>query len=73
MKRKNIVRIDKERCKGCNLCIVFCARSIIKTSKDLNSKGLHYAIIQSENNCTGCKFCAEICPDAAIEIYVEEE
>jgi 2-oxoglutarate ferredoxin oxidoreductase subunit delta len=73
MKRKNIVRIDKERCKGCNLCITVCSRGIVKPSKNLNLKGFHYAVIQSENNCTGCKFCAEICPDAAIEIDLEEE
>ena len=73
MKRKCIVRIDKERCKGCNLCITVCARGILKPSKDLNSKGFHYAVIQSADNCTGCKFCAEICPDAAIEIDLEEE
>ena len=73
MKKKYIVRIDKERCKGCNLCITVCARDSLETSKELNSKGFHYAVIQSEDNCTGCKFCAEICPDAAIEIYLEEE
>lgn len=65
------ILIDKERCKGCELCISACARAVLKMANGLNSKGCHFAKVQKQNDCTGCQQCAEICPDAAIEIEGE--
>jgi 2-oxoglutarate ferredoxin oxidoreductase subunit delta len=42
-------------------------------SKKLNSKGYHFAEIEHPEDCKGCRQCAEICPDAAIEIEKEDD
>lgn len=64
------IKIDKERCKGCVMCVSVCSREIIRMSRDFNKKGFQFAEV-CDNNCTGCMQCADICPDAAIEIYTE--
>lgn len=65
------ITIDRERCKGCSLCIPFCPRNLLKASADINSSGYHPAEIQAPENCTGCGNCAKMCPDLAIEIVKE--
>ncbi len=64
-----VLKINKDRCKGCKLCISVCKFGALKVSENLNKLGYHY--IQSVNSkCKGCKNCAIICPDFAIEIYL---
>ncbi|MHA1727842.1 MAG: NADH-quinone oxidoreductase subunit I [Promethearchaeota archaeon] len=62
------VRVNIERCVGCGICtkeICFTdAISIIK----INNK--FKAIINE--NCRGCGRCVEICPQNAIEMFIEE-
>ncbi|MFH0732865.1 MAG: 4Fe-4S dicluster domain-containing protein [Candidatus Omnitrophota bacterium] len=65
--------INKERCKGCELCVIFCPKQVLKISKELNKKGIHFAETVNEKDCTGCTNCAVICPDCCIEIIKEEE
>jgi 2-oxoglutarate ferredoxin oxidoreductase subunit delta len=67
------VRIDKERCKGCALCVWVCKQAVLKMSKALNKKGSTYVECEKPAECTGCKSCAEICPEAAIEIAREAD
>ncbi|MDD2191279.1 MAG: 4Fe-4S binding protein, partial [Bacteroidales bacterium] len=59
---KGAVVIDKERCKGCGVCVTACPNSVLALSKNVNGKGYHYseAII---DNCIGCTSCALVCPD----------
>ena len=61
-------KIDKNRCKGCGLCIVFCPKDVIEWDKKLNKKGIIPAVYKGKG-CVGCGFCAIMCPDACIEIY----
>ena len=63
------VVIDKERCKGCGLCIGVCPKKIITISEGFNSKGYHFAKVSHQWACIGCLSCAIICPDVAIEVY----
>jgi formate hydrogenlyase subunit 6/NADH:ubiquinone oxidoreductase subunit I len=34
----------------------------------VNRRGVHIAEVHEEIACTGCTFCAAMCPDAAIEV-----
>ena len=61
--------IDKERCKGCELCIITCPKNFIELSKHFNEKGYHFIVFDGSDECTGCTMCGRICPDMAIEVY----
>jgi len=65
-----VVKIKKDICKGCELCIPVCPHKCILITKKFNSKGLHYAVFSNKKSCTACKSCAIVCPDAAIEIEI---
>jgi len=61
------IKIDKDRCKGCYLCVMNCPNGFIKISKDINKKGVK-AVYFSGGKCTGCGMCALICPDCGIKV-----
>jgi 2-oxoglutarate ferredoxin oxidoreductase subunit delta len=62
--------IDKEKCKGCLLCVSFCPKNLIIKSKKINKNGINYVEFLDENNsCLGCAMCAVICPDCCITVY----
>lgn len=70
MKKKIHLKIDKERCKGCLFCIGVCPQKILEVSKDINERGVQYAVLKDPEKCTGCGMCAIMCPDCAIEIEI---
>jgi 2-oxoglutarate ferredoxin oxidoreductase subunit delta len=63
------VKIDKERCKGCELCIMYCPKKSLRMSAGFNDKGYHYPEFCEADECTGCALCGRICPEVALEIY----
>jgi 2-oxoglutarate ferredoxin oxidoreductase subunit delta len=65
---KGSIYIDRERCKGCTLCIEFCPKKGIILSEELNLKGYFVAAFDMDKECTGCAICAIICPEVAIEV-----
>jgi len=64
--------IDKERCKGCRLCLSVCPKELIKTTSQFNKKGYCVVEIEKTQECLGCQQCAIICPEGAIEIFKDE-
>lgn len=69
---KFTLRIDRERCKGCALCVETCAKAVLKMSRTFNRSGFQYAETVPDKACSGCRRCTDVCPDAAIEIVGEK-
>ncbi len=65
----NRIEVDRDRCKGCGLCVVTCPRQIVELGQDINLKGYHFAVQTDADRCIACKMCAVICPDVAITVY----
>jgi 2-oxoglutarate ferredoxin oxidoreductase subunit delta len=66
---KGKIVIDRELCKGCELCIAFCPQKLIVLSERLNAAGYLPAAFKESDECTGCSSCAIVCPEVAIEVY----
>ena len=56
------VRIDKDECKGCGLCIESCPPKALFLSAELNQYGVHAGQYKGEG-CTGCGICFYCCPE----------
>lgn len=69
---KFFIEIDREACKGCQLCVPECPRNVIEIGEHFNVKGWQYAVPVRNNDCIGCKKCAVVCPDVAIRVFREE-
>ena len=67
-KIKGDIVINTERCKGCEVCLAACPFTVIAMSKEVNSKGYHFAM-KVNDECTGCTNCALVCPDGVITVY----
>lgn len=68
-KIKGTVVIDKERCKGCNLCVVACPVQVLALVGEVNGKGYNYSQMIRPDDCIGCASCAIVCPDSCIAVY----
>jgi len=67
-KVKGEIKVDTERCKGCEVCVPVCPEQVIAMAKQVNRKGYHFAVPVNDL-CTGCTNCAIVCPDGAITVY----
>lgn len=63
------VHVDRERCKGCNLCVEFCPQHVLQLSEGLNSMGYHPAELHDPEKCTSCTLCAQMCPEGGMSVY----
>lgn len=65
------IRIDFERCKGCEVCAASCPRKLIAMDANtLNEQGYHPAKYTDENGaCKACRICADMCPDMCIVVF----
>ena len=67
------VRILREYCKGCGLCVAVCPVACLRMSEDVTEAGVLPAEVVETADCTGCLQCHTVCPDAAIEVYQSQE
>ncbi|HUT52738.1 MAG TPA: 4Fe-4S binding protein [bacterium] len=63
------IEINKERCKQCGLCMVFCNQECIAEGGELNAAGYFAVEFVKPEDCKGCGLCAEMCPDLAIQVW----
>lgn len=60
--KKYTIKINKDWCKGCELCVAFCPRNVLEIGKDRKAEPAR------EEDCTGCLVCEYKCPDFAITV-----
>jgi len=65
----NRIEVDRDRCKGCGLCVTSCPEKIIELGAQINVRGYHYAVLTEAERCTACQLCAVTCPDVAITVF----
>ncbi|MCL2823540.1 MAG: 4Fe-4S binding protein [Polyangiaceae bacterium] len=62
------IQVDKDRCKGCEICVDSCSLGILVMSKQINAKGYFFAEPVGAERCTACMLCGVMCPDLAITV-----
>ncbi len=72
-KRRFKLLFNREKCKGCELCVSFCPKQVLGLDHAVNAKGYHPAGAVKPEECIGCQSCAMVCPDICISIYELEE
>ena len=64
------VDINRERCKGCDLCVVAGPCDVLELQpKEVNDRGYHFVTDVNPEKCIGCAACATVCPDGCITVY----
>ncbi len=70
MAARGTVVIDRDRCKGCELCVTACPQHVLHLEDAYNARGYRPIMLdESENYCTGCGVCAVVCPDVVFTVY----
>ena len=68
---RGTVVIDVDACKGCDLCVAACPPGVLfMTTDEVNARGYRYPRLRP--GCTGCRACAQICPDFVFQVYKYE-
>ena len=67
------IEINKERCKGCHMCIDVCPKNILVVAEEYNQKGYAFVRVSDMDACTGCALCAEMCPDICITVWRQKK
>ena len=73
MKRQFKLEFNKDKCKGCELCISVCPKKILALDGTVNAKGYRPAGAVNQAECIGCQSCAMMFPDLCITILELEE
>jgi 2-oxoglutarate ferredoxin oxidoreductase subunit delta len=60
--------VDRERCKGCGLCVTACPKNVLEIDTEMNTRGYFPAHQARPEDCIFCAICATVCPDVAITI-----
>ncbi|RMF73884.1 MAG: ferredoxin family protein [Planctomycetota bacterium] len=63
------VEVQRDRCKGCGLCVEFCPKHCLKLSEELNAIGYHPAELHNADECSACAICANMCPEGGMSVY----
>ncbi len=64
------VEVNKDRCKGCDLCVVSCPTDVLELEpRVVNDRGYHYVYMKNPDDCIGCANCGYVCPEACLTVY----
>jgi 2-oxoglutarate ferredoxin oxidoreductase subunit delta len=69
MAKRGKVVIDRERCKGCYLCVRACPTKVLAADVQANSAGVYPSLAKDMAKCIACGGCYQVCPDVAITVY----
>lgn len=69
MKKRGKVVINRERCKGCYLCVRACPFGVLEADTGMNSGGVHPVLDAHGEKCTACASCYRVCPDVVLTVY----
>ncbi|HOZ72662.1 MAG TPA: 4Fe-4S binding protein [Spirochaetales bacterium] len=69
MATKGKPEIDRERCKGCLLCVRACPVKVLAADTEPNSWGYYPSTAVAPEKCIACGNCYAVCPDVAISVY----
>jgi 2-oxoglutarate ferredoxin oxidoreductase subunit delta len=61
-KRSKILVVNRDWCKGCNICVAFCPQDVLELDTD------EKIVIARIKACTYCGLCELRCPDFAITL-----
>ncbi len=64
--------IEKDKCKGCEYCIIYCPKKCIEISRDINIRGVNYAVFSRPEACIACGICARVCPEVCIQVMLKK-
>lgn len=67
-----MIRINKEWCKGCKICINCCPVKALIESTEINMRGIHPPTLKHDDLCIRCGLCELHCPDMAIFVIKED-
>ena len=67
-RKRGVLHIIEDRCKGCAYCVDFCPRDVLARSQRFNMKGYHPPDIPNPDACVACGFCELVCPEFAIAV-----
>jgi len=56
------LRITREWCKSCNICVTMCPERCLSLDED------KIVVLSKPDKCTGCRVCEWLCPDFAIDV-----
>ncbi len=62
------VTLDRERCRGCLLCLDICPNDLFVRDHQPNQAGALPAAMRYEEYCINCMRCVTICPDQAFNV-----
>jgi len=71
-KKKNVIELISQYCKGCGLCVDICPTGTLILEDNIKSKFGISLKVDAPEYCIGCKMCERRCPDFAIFINHEQ-
>jgi len=73
--KKYSLFLNKNRCGGCEICVVVCPTGILEMGDELNMRIAYIPRVKEskEKYCSACRRCEYSCPDWAIYVLDEEK